>query len=253
MAAGGEGAGRIGRIPFLLGLALAALLGGALRLPAVAAGYPYLQYVDEGHVLHPVLATVRQGRWEPSQNNYPALPILVIAGASRMVSPLLPGLDHELSPTTPRGSWFYDVVDPPEVILVGRALAWVVSLGIVLGCGLLAARLAGELAGLTAAVAAALLPALVARGSFVMVDLYATLFVVLACLFTAAVERPAQLARVAAAGTCVGLAAVSKYPAGLVGLAVVASFALTGWPPRERLRAVALAAASGVTVAVPAR
>ena len=235
---------------WLLGLALAAACGGALRLPALGAGYPYPQYVDEGHVLHPVLATVRAGRWEPRENNYPALPILVIAGAARAVSPLLPGLDWELSPTAGRGSRFYDVVDPPEVILVGRALGWLLSLGVVIGCGLLAARLAGDVAGVAAAFAAALLPALVARGALVLVDLYATFFVVLACFLAVSVDRADQLARLAAAGAAAGLAAVSKYPAGLVGLAVVVTFASAGWSLRERLRAVALAGAAGAAGAV---
>ena len=241
---------RTARPAWLLGLAVAVACGGALRLTAIGAGYPYPQYVDEGHVLHPVLATVREGRWEPRENNYPALPILVIAGAARAVSPLLPGLDWELSPTPGPGSRFYDVIDPPEVILVGRAIGWLLSLGIVLGCGLLAARLAGDVAGVTAAFAAALLPALVARGALVLVDLYATLFVVLACLLAASVERPHQLARLAAAGASAGLAAVSKYPAGLVGLAVVVTFAFAGWSMRERLRAVALAGAAGAAGAV---
>lgn len=246
---------RPGHAFLLLGLAGAALCAGALRLPAVWAGYPYPQYVDEGHVLHPVLATVRQGRWEPRENNYPALPIRVVGGAARAVSPLVPGLDWELRPTPGPGSRFYDVVDPPEVILVGRVLGWLLGLGIVIGCGLLAARLAGDAAGVTAAFAAALLPALVARGAFVLVDVYAAVFVVLACLLAASVERPAQLARVAGAGACAGLAAVSKYPAGLVGLAVVATFALAAWPVRARLRAAALAGASGIagaTAGMPA-
>ena len=241
----------LGRTAFVLGLALAALVGGGLRLPAMVAGYPYPQYVDEGHVLHPVLATVRQGRWKPAQNNYPALPILAIAAVARGVSPLVPGLDWDLSPAGRGHSRaYFDIVDPPELILVARGLGWLLGLGIVLGCGLLARRLAGNVAGVTAAAAAALLPALVARGSFVMVDTYATLFAVLACLSAVAARRPEQLARVAVAGACAGWAAVSKYPAGLVGLAVVVVFSLAPWPRRERLRAVALAAASGAVAAV---
>jgi len=54
----------------------------------------------------------------------------------------------------------------------------------------------------------------------------------------------------AAAGAGAGLAAVSKYPAGLVGVAVVVAFAFAGWSMRERLRAVALAGAAGVAGAV---
>ena len=233
------------------GLLLAALLIGALvRLPAVSAAYPYLEYVDEGHVLHPVERTLVTGRWDAGENNYPELPVLAIAGACRLLSPLAgtwsaaPPLDEV------RADYFYyDQVEPPQLILVGRALSILLSLGIILLAGLLARRLAGDVAGGVAALAAALLPALVFRGAIVIVDLYAVFFVLAALLLLAGVERPDQLGCLAAAGACCGLAAVSKYPAVLVSLAVAAVVLLASWRWRERLRGIAVSGAGAVMAA----
>ncbi|HEV8577441.1 MAG TPA: glycosyltransferase family 39 protein [Thermoanaerobaculia bacterium] len=233
------------------GLLTAALLVGALvRLPAVTAGYPYLEYVDEGHILHPVAQTLATGRWDPAQNNYPALPVLAIAGASRLLSPLAgvwrgaPNLDDVRS-----GYLYYDQVEPPQLMIVGRGLSLLVSLASILLAGLLGRRFAGDAAGGLAALAAALLPALVFRGALVIVDVYAAFFVLAALTLLAGVERPDQLARLAAAGACCGLAAVSKYPAVLVSLVVVAAVLLAPWRWRERLRGAALAGAAAVLAA----
>jgi 4-amino-4-deoxy-L-arabinose transferase-like glycosyltransferase len=233
------------------GLLLVALVAGGLaRLPAVTAGYPYLHYVDEGHVLHPVRRTLATGRWDPADNNYPELPVLAIAAASRLVSPLA-GVWRFAPPLGGISALdlYYDQVEPPQLMLVGRALGWLLSLGIILLAGLLARRLGGDIAGAVAALAAALLPALVFRGALVIVDLYATFFVLAALVLLAAVEKPDQLGRLAAAGACCGLAAVSKYPAGLAFLIVAAAVLLAPWRWRERLLGLAVA---GIAAAVAA-
>ncbi len=232
-------------------LLLAALAAGALvRLPAVTAAYPYLHYVDEGHVLHPVQRTLATGRWDPDENNYPQLPILAIAGASVLQSPLA-AVWRRAFPldAVPSRYIYYDQVDPPQLILVGRVLSLLLSLGIVLLAGLLARRLAGDAAGGIAALAAALLPALVFRGAIVIVDLYAAFFVLAVLVVIAGLERPAQLGRLAAAGACCGLAAVSKYPAGLICLAIAAAVLLVPWRWRERLRALAVAGGAAILAA----
>jgi 4-amino-4-deoxy-L-arabinose transferase-like glycosyltransferase len=183
-------------------------------------------------------------------NNYPALPVLAIAAASRLLSPLAgvwraaPPLDN-----VPADPGYYDQVEPPQLMLVGRSLSLLVSLGIILLAGRLARRLAGDAAGGLAALAAALLPALVFRGAIVIVDVYATFFVLATLLVLAGVDRPAQLGRMAAAGACGGLAAVSKYPSGLVCLAVAAAMLLAPWRWRERLRGLAVAGAAAMLAA----
>jgi hypothetical protein len=227
-------------------------IGALVRAPAVTAGYPYLEYVDEGHVLGPVQQTLATGRWDPSDNNYPELPVLAIVEASKLLSPLaarwafvpsLAGISAERD--------FYDRIDPPQLILVGRGLVLLVSVGIIALVGFLARRLAGDAAGGTAALAAALLPALVFRGAIVTVDAFATIFVLAALLLLARLERPKEWLRILGAGACCGLAAVSKYPSGLVGLAVVVvALEKSEWSWLERLRGVALAGVAAAAAAL---
>jgi 4-amino-4-deoxy-L-arabinose transferase-like glycosyltransferase len=144
----------------------------------------------------------------------------------------------------------YDQIAPPELIVVGQVSCLLVSLGIVLLVGLLGRRVGGDVAGAVAAWAAALLPALVARGAIVTVDGFATFFVLGASLAAATVRGPRDLGRLAIAGACCGLALVSKYPAGLVGLAVAVTLVLAPWSPAQRLRGVTVAAAAGVLAAI---
>jgi 4-amino-4-deoxy-L-arabinose transferase-like glycosyltransferase len=256
-----EPSGRLAASAYL-GILLVAL---AVRLPAVTAGYPYLNYVDEGHVLLRVLYALRTGDWDPGWYIYPALPVYAILGAVHLYSPvyaLVHGrpLRADLPPApVPR----YDWIGPPEVLLVARTLGLLVSLGTVALAGWLAARLAGRAAGLLAAWLAALLPALVIRGAIVNVDVYATFFVLAALCFAERVREPAggaaprQARRDAfLAGAMTGLALVSKYPHVLVALPVAAAVLLA---PRagagEKLRRLGLAGGAAVlasAVSMPA-
>ncbi|HXT52118.1 MAG TPA: glycosyltransferase family 39 protein [Thermoanaerobaculia bacterium] len=231
-------------------VAATVLIGVGLRLPAVRAGYPYLSYVDEGHLLHPVRKLLLTGKWKADENNYPQLPVRAMAGAARLAELTVPGktkarLEAELRTVTA-----YDVIRPPELLLVARWLSLLLSAGIVVLVGFYARRLAGDAAGAVAALAAALLPALVLRGAIVTVDVYATFFVIAALAIVAGVSSPRQWLRIAAAGAFCGLAAVSKYPAGLVGLAVVLELLLLPWRWSERLRVAAVAGAAGAAAAV---
>ncbi len=233
--------------PLALGAAL--LVAFALRAPAVRAGYPYIAYVDEGYVLQPAAKLTATGHWAPAENNYPQLPSLAIAAAARMAALLVDPFRSAPLLAKVGSSPFYEVVLPAELLLVSRGLSVLLSLGIVAVAGLYARRLAGDVAGVVAAAAAALLPALVLRGAIVIVDLYAAFFALAALALVSAVRGPRQLGRVALAGACCGLAAVSKYPAGLCGLAVVLMLLTLPWSWRQRLRAVAVAAAAGTAAA----
>src|ERR1035441_10971929 len=50
----------------------------AIRAPLVLPSLPYLGYVDEGHVLHPVLTLLRTGGWDPQWYLHPSLTIYLI-------------------------------------------------------------------------------------------------------------------------------------------------------------------------------
>jgi len=232
-------------------LAAALVAAAALRLPAVVAGYPYLAYVDEGHVLRPAQNQIVTGNWEAAENNYPRLPSrAVAAGAQLAAAAAAPFSSKPLLTDAERLSGFYDVIDPPEIVIVGRVMSALAGLAVVLVAGLYARRLAGDGAGAVAAVAAALLPALVLRGSIVIVDAYTTLFALAALALASSVDEPRQWPRVLLAGACCGLAMVSKYPAGLVGLAVVVRLLLVPASWRQRLARVTAAALAGLGAAL---
>lgn len=232
-------------------LAAALVAAAAVRLPAVVAGYPYLAYVDEGHVLRPAQKQIVTGTWEAAENNYPRLPSRSIAAVAQLAAAAAtPFRSKPLLTDAERISGFYDVIDPPELVIVGRVVSVLAGLAVVLVAGFYARRLAGDGAGAVAAMAAALLPALVLRGSIVIVDAYTTLFALAALALASSVSEPRHWPRVLLAGACCGLAMVSKYPAGLVGLAVVVRLLLVHGTPWQRLARAAAAALAGLAAAL---
>jgi hypothetical protein len=240
--------------PLLPGLAvlLAAL---AARLPALTAGLPYMSYVDEGHVLHHVSYLLDRRTWEPDTYSYPSLPFYLVAGAAQAWSPVYAALHGralraDLSPAPPEE---YDLLEPPDLIVIGRLVTLAFSLGLVALTGLLVRRLAGSQAGLFAAWLAALTPALVARSAIVNVNPMAAFFVMAALLFAERAllgDRPRRDAILA--GLMVGLAGATKYPAALVCLPVALAVCLApaAWP--ERLRRLVLAGGAAVAAALAA-
>ncbi|MFY9821336.1 MAG: glycosyltransferase family 39 protein [Thermoanaerobaculia bacterium] len=242
------------------GLALL-IAATAVRLPALPAGLPYMSYVDEGHVLHHVLHLLVKRTWEPDNYSYGSLPFYLIAGAVLAWSPgyaALHGrpLAGDLSPSPYQ---YYDFVEPVDVVVIGRLVTLVFSLGVVALTGLLAWRLAGPAAGLFAAWLAALVPALVARSAIVNINPLVVFFALAALYFAEGARnapgdgRPRRDA--ALAGAMTGLAAATKYPAVLVCLPVVLAIVLAQAAWTEKFRRLLLAGGAAVAallLAMPA-
>jgi hypothetical protein len=222
----------------------AAVLAAALviRAPLILPSLPYLGYVDEGHVLHPVLTLLRTGGWDPHWYLHPSLTIYLITLLVHVMRPayfLMHG--HSLLQDLPVGAGFYDVISPPEVILAGRCVVLAASLGIVALGMVLARRMAGPRAALGAGILLALCPALVQRGAIVIVDTVAAFFVLATLLAAERLRRVIADGGATAARACrgaflagllAGASAAAKYPAGLVFLVVF--LALLG--PRHEWR-----------------
>jgi hypothetical protein len=234
--------------PLLPWLAVLILAAG-VRLPALTAGLPYMSYVDEGHVLHHATYLLAHHTWEPDTYSYPTLPFYLVAGAALAWSPAYalthghPLLD-DLSPSPPE---YYDILEPPALIVLGRLVTLAFSLATVLLTGLLVRRLAGPAAGLFAAWLAALVPALVIRSSIVNINPLVAFFVVAALFFAErarSLEHPRRDAILA--GLMAGLAGATKYPAALVCLAVALAILLAPAPWLERLRRLILAGAASI-------
>jgi hypothetical protein len=230
------------------GLALL-IVAVAVRLPALPAGLPYMSYVDEGHVLHHTLHLLSEHTWDPNFYFYGSLTYYLVAGAAVVWSPgyaAIHGhpLADDLSPSPPS---YYDILEPVDLVVIGRLVTLVFSLGAVVLTGLLARRLAGPAAGLFAAWLAALVPALVVRSTIVNVNPLVAFFVLTALFFAEGAREGRHGRRDAIlAGAMTGLAAATKYPAVLVCLPVALAVLLSVAPWKEKLRRLLLAGGAAV-------
>jgi len=230
----------------LLSLSLL-LLAAAVRLPTLAAGYPYMNYVDEGNFLRPVSEMLRAGRWEPGWYLYPSLPLVATAVSARLYGGR--SLADGLRPVT----GVYDDLSP-ELLLLGRILSLLAGLGIVWLAGILGRRLAGPRAGWAAALLTALAPALAIRGAIASVDPYAALCVLAVLLFAERLHtaghpagHPAREAL--AAGAMAGLAFAAKYPAALAAIVPLWIVLRGPWTWKEKARLLLLGAGGAVAAA----
>jgi hypothetical protein len=145
---------------------------------------------------------------------------------------------------TPEGD-DYDLIGPPEIIVAGRFVTILFSLGTIALIGALAGDLMDRRVALLAMVLAAVCPALVNRSSNVIIDTFATFFALLASylsvlMFTVA-ERNRATALSFFAAITAGLAFASKYTVVLsFGSVLVASLLHSKRSLRVRLTAVAL-------------
>ena len=231
----------------IMGLAL------LVRMGPLTSALPYTSYVDEGFILNPSAHMVSDTTWDPGWYGYPSLLIGSTAAVTKLNGLIDPDVARQAALTDERPG--YDPIGPASMILIGRSLVLLASLGTVVVTMFLGRRLAGRWAGVVSGLLAALLPALVVRSAIVIVDAPATFFVmasILAASGATARSRRGLLA-VLGAGACAGLAMTSKYPSGSVILVALVVLAFSGLDRREQVRravaaAVTMAAAAVVTM-----
>jgi 4-amino-4-deoxy-L-arabinose transferase-like glycosyltransferase len=137
-----------------------------------------------------------------------------------------------------------------DSLAVHRVLSCLMGSALVIGTGLLGRRLAGERAGLIAAGLAALYPLLVALdGSLRSESLYAPLVAFMLLAGYRLVDRPSP-ARAVVLGALIGLAALARSEAVLLGVLLLVACAVR-LPPGRRVRPALTAAAVGVLVLAP--
>ena len=260
MSAGARpGPGTAGTKEHRIAAAAIFLLAAALRAPLLTQGLPYIAYVDEGHVLHPVIQMLRTGGWDPGWYLHPSLTIEAVTLGAHLLRPVYRmARGRSLLEDLPHDETFYDALSPPELILVGRCVVLAASLGLVMAAMALATRMGGSRAGLAAGLLVAICPALVQRSPIVIVDTVSTLLVTAALLGSRRLEEaladsgPASgVARREAllAGALSGVAATAKYPAALVFAAVLVAIVLGGGKIRERIRLAFIAAVAALAAA----
>lgn len=251
---------------WLVLFALAALL----RLGPIASGLPYIDYVDEGHILHPVIGILKAKSFDSSIYTYPPLTSYLVVAASKGYAPfyrmvhqreLREDLPSDQDLKTSLGD-HYDLLTPPEIIWLGRLVVACLSIGTVLLAGALAKLLGGPRAGLLAMLFTALCPALVSRGSNLALDPTGAFFVMAGLYFcqrlrlaAAAASNPAMWRNAVCAAIASGLAFGGKFTAGAVFVAVLITIVTLPVTWKSRAILIVLAGAGlfvGVFCGVPA-
>lgn len=223
------------------------VIGAWLRLWPIASALPYIDYIDEGAVLHQAMKVMQERTYDIGLYDYPSLPAYLVAGAATIYAPVYKqthgrsfwnALPSPAEFHTPLGE-AYDLLSPPELILVARAVTALLSIGTIAFTGLLARLLIGWRGAFIAMLLAAVCPSLVSRGSIVNVDPIATFFTTAALYCCARVTRePNRTRYVLLAAIATALAFTAKYPAGAVYVALLAAIVIGPAPIGRKLRLI---------------
>ena len=239
------------------------LLAVLLRIVPIRSGLPYSDYIDEGHVLHQTIDSFNHRSLDVYWYGLPALPAYSAGAALFLYGPLYRYFHgHHFQKDLPNERNFpsskmnYDFIAPVELLLAGRTVTACLSIATVILAGIIAARLASDHAGLLAMLLIAVCPALVTRGSIVIVDTFAAFFALVAIYFCERIQSASESIwrNAGFAGLATGLAFASKYQTAAVGAAVMTSILLLGVDWRSRLRLLFLAGGGfflGILVGAP--
>lgn len=243
-------------------------IAAIVRLGPITSGLPYIDYVDEGHILHPAIGILKSESFDSSIYTYPPLTSYLTVAAIKGYAPFYRIFHHrELWEDFPADQDLhtelgdrYDLVTPPEIIWLGRLVVACLSVGTVIVAGALAKLLGGSRAGLVAMLFAALCPALVSRGSILVLDTTAAFFVILALYFCqrlrllAGSNGPAIWRPAAFAGIAAGLAFGGKFTAGAVFAAVLVTIVTLPRAAKSKAFLIVIAGAglfAGIFCGVP--
>ena len=231
----------------------------------MGASLPYIDYIDEGYVLHQTIHLLNRRTLDTQWYGYPSLPAYLTAAALTAWNPIYRQVHgHSFRRDLPReedaqtsSGYNYDLISPPELILAGRLVTAALGIGTVFLAGVIAFRLRGRTAGFLALLFTALCPALVLRESNVIVDSFATFFALLAIYFSEKIQPNEKWspANAAAAGFAAGLAFASKYAAAAVFAAILFVIWMLPTTNKSRLRLGVIAAAGllcGIALGAPA-
>ena len=235
-----------------------------LRILPIQSGLPYSDYVDEGHVLHQTIDAFNNRSLDVYWYGLPALPAYCAGAILLSYGPFYHHFHgHRFQKDLPRARDFpssklnYDFIAPVELIVAGRMATAGLSIASVILAGVFATRLATVRAGFLAMLLVAVCPALVTRGSIVIVDTFATFFVLAVLYLCARIQTDANKSAwrdVALAGLATGFTFASKYPAATVGVAVIITILTLPVRWGHRLQLFCLAAAGvllGILLGAP--
>lgn len=203
---------RRGKFLYRAALGLVLLAAAGLRFDGLDWGRPFTYHPDEHSVVHAALNMVREGDPNPHWFRYPSLLLYLEA---ILVAGLQPWVQADLR-TAPEvtglGPW--DVAPHQfPFVLAGRTLVAVFGLASVYATARLAGAAVSPAAALLAAALLAASPLHVESSHYLTTDVPAMFWIVLALLV--ALTRTSTSGW-AVSGAAAGLAAATKYPAGMV-------------------------------------
>lgn len=207
-------------VSFLVPLLSLLVLALALRLPGLTWGLPnaqhwYSYHPDEYQIRNAVIALFdeRNTNFNPHFFNYPSLFIYLTYFAYLVLTIL--GLGTPMAGDAPWPGYH-------DVILAGRLTSALLGVLTIPAVYFIGRRLSGEKIGLLAAFLMAVAPGHVQHSHFATVDVAATFFVAWSLFFAVRGAAEARSKDLLFAAFIAGLAAATKYNAGLVVIAPLA-------------------------------
>lgn len=250
---------------YRLGTAVVLVIAAAMRIWPAFQSLPYIDYIDEGHLLHQSIEVMKHRTLDTRWYGFPPFPAYLTATAALAYSPFYHlrtghGLRHDLPRDeelhTPEGD-NYDLITPPDLIALARLIVVFLSVATVMVTGLLGQSLLDRRVALLAMLIVAVCPALVRRSSIVIIDSFTTFFAALTAYLSILVfketRRRIAVALSFCAGIAAGLAFASKYNLFICfGGVLVATIFHPARGLRIRITAAALlGAAVGSTIGSP--
>ncbi len=201
------------------------LLALALRLWTIRQSLPYVNHPDEPNPINYVVQMLRTGDLNPHAFQKPSLYVYLLLAVvavdyRRGLATGLYGPLDQMTVTT----YLYTTV--PDFFMAGRILTAVIGSLTVLAVFAIGKRLWSVGAGLVAALVLAMLPFHISHSQYVTTDVTSAFLVLLAFAAAIWVAQTGRWRAYLLAGVLAGLAASTKYNAGVAALMVVAAHVL---------------------------
>jgi 4-amino-4-deoxy-L-arabinose transferase-like glycosyltransferase len=236
----------------LLALFVAAL---ALRVWLVAGGLPFVEHIDEPAVIEVAIRMVRDGTLNPHTFRYPSLQYDLLAATTKLhvwwgVATGLYRSDQDIPFKN------YGVTSAPWLFVWARTLTALLGAATVPALYLLGRRMFDRRAGLLAALLLLFMTFHIRHSRYITVDVPTGLWVTVAMLGAWSVAGGGGWRAYLIGGVAAGLAAGTKYNAGLVALAIAAAHLMRHGRaslgrPLLRLVAAGAAAAAAFLITTP--
>ena len=232
------------------------ILAAALRIWGIGWGLPAARHYFSYHpdetivLLSAMKVNFFAGQFDPGFYNYGSLYIFLVSLS------ILFSFGFGLV-NLPSGDIFSAVGEFAKLYMAGRVVALALGIATVYLVYLLGKRAYGRGVGLLAALFMAVMPLHVMHSKFLAVDVPAAFFVVMALIFAVRITDGNKLRDYLLAGLFAGLAAGTKYNAGLVLLSpIMAHFATDKARPllrvlNPKLVAIPIMAAVGFLIGTP--